>query len=480
MGQEISSSQFTEKDFIEFSSRLRDETALLKECVASGLCSEREHMIGYEVEAWLVDGNMSPAADNEGFLASLNDELACPELARFNIELNYPPLRLQRGALAQMHDDLKQFVDRAVTVAASRDEDVLLIGTLPTLAPEVLHLGNMTPLNRYRALNDQILRFRGRPVELDIVGRENLAYEHHDVMLEAATTSFQLHLQTPAAKAHRYLNASIAASFATVAVSVNSPYLFGRDLWDETRIRLFEQAIDVGGYRGAARGPLHRVSFGTSYVRDSILESFTENLEHFPVLLPRLTDEPPERFAHLRLHNGTIWRWNRPLVGFDENGQAHFRIEHRVMPSGPTVADMLANAAFFYGLVESWVQDCVDLPISFSVARDNFYQAARYGLNAKVRWENDESIAVSRLLKEWLLPRAREGLQALGVSEAEIEANLCIITERVASGRTGAAWQREFMQHHPDDWAGMTQRYLTLQHQGNPVHQWPGDHFHVS
>lgn len=480
MGQEISSAHFSDRDFAEFHARLSEETRLLNELALAGQFSERLHTVGYEVEAWLVDANMRPVPDNEAFLAELNDDLACPELARFNVELNYPPLRLRCGALERMQRDLDEFVARAVAVAESRDQLFLLIGTLPTVERAELHLGNMTPLNRYRALNEQILRFRGQPVRLDIVGREHLRYDHEDVMLEAATTSFQLHLQTPFDLAPAYLNASIAMSFATVAISVNSPYLFGFDLWDETRIPLFEQAIDVGGCRGASRGPLHRVSFGTGYARESLLECFAENLEHFPVLLPRLQDTTPDRFEHLRLHNGTIWRWNRPLVGFDDDGRPHFRIEHRVMAAGPTVADMLANAAFYYGLVEYWVANRRSLPFSFPVARDNFYQAARYGLSAHVRWENDQSFSVSRIVVHWLLPMAREGLQSLGLSTAEIDDALCIIAERVETGQTGAAWQRGYLANHPGDWIGMTRRYFELQRLGRPVHQWPGAKSDVS
>jgi hypothetical protein len=56
------------------------------------------------------------------------------------------------------------------------------------------------------------------------------------------------------------------------------------------------------------------------YARESILECFEANRTRYPVLLPAVMDEPPESLAHLRLHNGTIWRWNRPLIGFDEQG----------------------------------------------------------------------------------------------------------------------------------------------------------------
>ncbi len=476
MGQEISSAHFSEEDFSEFLARLREETQWLNACYTNGACSHQGNLAGYEVEAWLVDAAMQATPDNTAFLTALDDPLATPELALFNIELNYPPLPLQRGALDTMQRDLDAFLQRVSALAESRGEHLVMIGILPTLRRDQLNLKNMTPLNRYRALNEQILRFRGRPVHLDIVGREHLQYDHNDVMLEAATTSFQLHLQVPFERAHCYYNAAIALSFASVGVAGNSPYLFGRDLWDETRIPLFEQAIEVGGYRGVAQGPLRRVSFGSGYARHSILECFNENLEHFPVLLPRLFDTPVESMSHLRLHNGTIWRWNRPLVGFDPEGTPHFRIEHRVIPTGPTVADMLANAAFYYGLVAFHARPDRSLPLDFASARDNFYQAAKTGLGTHVRWQNGQRITLSQLVCQWLIPQAREGLQSLGISEAEIEHNLCIIAERIETGQTGAQWQRQFLQQHSGDFELMTSVYHANQQGGRPVHQWPVGH----
>jgi hypothetical protein len=197
------------------------------------------------------------------------------------------------------------------------------------------------------------------------VGREHLKLDHHDVMLESATTSFQIHIQLPLDIAHHFYNASIIASASMVALCANAPFLFGKDLWDESRIPLFEQSIETGGYDGAAHGPIKRVSFGTDYARHSIIECFIENLDHFPVLLPVDSDSPNEAFEHLRLHNGTIWRWNRPLVGFDEDGTPHIRVEHRAPAAGPTTIDSMANAAFYYGVSKSLCDEIIEKGLSF-------------------------------------------------------------------------------------------------------------------
>jgi hypothetical protein len=233
--------------------------------------------------------------------------------------------------------------------------------------------------------------------------------------------------------------------------------------------------VETGGYRGASRGPLRRVSFGSCYARESIFECFQENLEHYPVLLPRLFDSSPDRFEYLRLHNGTIWRWNRPLVGFDDDGTPHIRIEHRVIPSGPTVTDMIANAVFSYGLIENLYQEFSEPAITFSQAKHNFYQSARHGVDARMVCSCKSRTGLSKLLINNLLPRAKEGLQSLNIRSGDIEYYLEIIRERVETGRTGARWQRDFIEKHTGDFSRMTAVYLENQKQGRPVHQWDND-----
>ncbi len=331
MGQDIASSHFTEQDYAAFTERLRAETALLDQWLADGYLEQSVPTGGFELEVWLVGPDMAPAGRVEALLERLRDPLVVPELATFNAEINGTAQPLRGDALSQLAAELTATLGRCSAAAAGLDTRIGLIGILPTVAPRHLTVTHMTPRARYRALNDRILALRHeRPLTLDIQGRDRLTLEWQDVMLEAAATSFQIHLKVAAAQGARLYNASKILSAPMVAIGANSPFLFGRDLWDETRVPLFEQAVSVGG-------PIlqERVNFGFRYAKRSIMETFQANLDRYPVLMPQLMDEPLERLAHLRLHNGTIWRWNRPLIGFDESGRPHLRIEHRVLPFGP-------------------------------------------------------------------------------------------------------------------------------------------------
>lgn len=469
MGQEIEKTEFAPEDFALFHRHLQVETEMLWELERQGGLASSPPVAGLELEAWLVDQALRPAPINDRYLARLNDPLACPELARFNIELNVVPQPLRGDALSRLHRDLAELWQRAETIADELGARLLMIGILPTLQESDLSLANMSPLNRYRALNEQVLKLRGSPLHLEITGHEHLECCHDDVMLEAGTTSFQLHLQAPLDQAVALYNASLLASAATVAAGANSPYLFGKDLWAETRIPLFEQAVEIGGVGSAGSGPLKRVGFGTGYARRYLSEVFRENREHFPVLLPIVFQELPRRFAHLRLHNGTIWRWNRPLIGFDKDGVPHFRIEHRVIPSGPTLIDMIANAALYYGL--TWNLSHEPIPIPFTQARDNFYQAARHGLDAHVVWTRERRWRLRHLLVDEFLPRARKGLEQLGAG-GEGSFYLDLILERILADQTGSQWQRRYIAAHGRDFVAMTRAYLAHQRQGQPVHTW--------
>jgi gamma-glutamyl:cysteine ligase YbdK (ATP-grasp superfamily) len=468
MGQEIRTTRFSEADFARYGGRLQAETALLARLVRDNRLSSAGPCTGFELEAWLVDDGMEPVPANAEFLAAFNDELASPELARFNVEFNNRPRPLTGGVLAELHGDLLDIWTRAGRTAEALGVNLVAIGILPTVREALLDLRYISDLNRYRALNEQILAARRRqPLRLDIRGHEQLASLHADVMLEAAATSFQIHWQVPQDRIDAYFNAAILASAPVVAVSANSPFLFGKDLWAETRIPLFEQAVDTGS------GSLRRVSFGTDYARRSIVEVFEENLADLPVLLPMVSDTPPERFAHLRLHNGTIWRWNRPLVGFDPDGTPHLRIEHRVIPAGPSLVDMIANAAFFYGLTEALVAERWERDVPFAAARDNFYRAARDGLAGEAAGRGGIIRRIEAWVREDLLPLAERGLRRLRLDGTDIGPYLGIIEQRVASGQTGSEWQRRFIARHPGEFAAMTREYLNFQRGGEPVHRWP-------
>ena len=478
MGQEIRDSHFSRQDFETYRQRLKEETDLLGQWFEEGRFDPGPPVAGFELEAWLVDEALRPAPENARFIERLGSPLVFPELATFNVEFNIEPLPLRGHILSRMAAGLQQTWDQARQTAQEMGLDLTMIGILPTVTNAELSPANLSAMNRYRALNAEILRLReGRPLRLDIHGQDILRAEHGDVMLESATTSFQIHLQVAPEIATRAYNASIIASAPLLAVSANSPYLFGHDLWAETRIPLFEQSVEVGGYEQGAHGPMRRVSFGSGYVRHSLQEVFMENLEHFPVLLPVLFDEPIERLDHLRLHNGTLWRWNRPLIGFtptDEGEIPHLRIEQRVVPAGPSVVDAVANAAFFYGLCWSLSQqpEAPEARLPFATARDNFYAAARLGLDAHLIWLDGSKQPAQSLLLRTLLPLASQGLEGLGIERGEAERYLGIIETRVKNACNGAAWQRAFVARFGPDMTALLGAYLERQHSGEPVHTW--------
>jgi hypothetical protein len=471
MGQEIAGGGFGEADFARFGEQLARETALLRDLHASGKLSGGGPRIGLELEAWLIDRNYFPAPHNQSFLQRLGDPFVVPELSRFNIEVNALPGTLAGEGLLAMEQHLEATWQRCVANAHEDVDTVVAIGTLPTLRESDLSLDNMTPSNRYAARNTEMIRLRdGRPLRIDIDSHheefEHLKTEHLDCMLEAATTSFQLHLQVPPADLTAHLNASMVLSGPLVALAANSPFLFGKPLWHETRIAIFEQAIEQAGDDAA----LHRVTFGTGYAGDDPTTIFAENLASYPALLP-IGGENDADFACLRLHNGTIWRWNRPIVGFDDDGTPHLRIEQRVMPAGPSVIDMVANAAFFYGAVFRLGARCAKPELPFEDARSNFYAAAKHGIGAELAWSDGGRYPARELLSR-LAPMAREGLREQGVAPHLIDRYLDVIDARIASGRNGATWQLEHFRRHGDLFQ-LTADYLEHQRSGMPVHEWP-------
>ena len=471
MGQEIDSTRFDDADYALFGQRLREETAILANWFRDGVFADTDPRAGFELEAWLIGADANATALNEEYLRQLDNPLVVPELARFNIELNSSPQVLTGGAFRAMEQELEATWAACSDTARRFDARPVMVGILPTVRRRDLTLANMSPMKRYRALNEQVLRLRdGHPIVLDISGRDTLSITHGDVMLESAATSFQIHLKVRPAEATRFYNLSKILSAPMVGVTSNSPWLFGRQLWEETRIPLFEQSVSVGGSDYSKR-----VTFGMRYVRESVMECFTANLERYPILLPTVLDSDPDELAHLRLHNGTIWRWSRPLIGFDNDGKPHLRIEHRVVPSGPTVIDSIANAALFYGLIFALSQEDTDYPqqLPFEVARRNFYAAARQGLAAEIDWPAaGRRIGLQALFEQELLPMAARGLTTLGIDADDIERLMRVVTSRVTSGQTGAVWQRAWVDRHGADMPALVEAYLERQQAGAPVGEW--------
>ena len=474
MGQDIEKGEFNDADFEQYQHRLNDEMDLLRELFENHVFESKHEVAGYELEAWLVDQSTQPAPINQAFISKLSNPLVVHELSRFNVELNSEPHELSGEVLSLMQAELSELWLQCDEAASSFDSRLAMIGTLPVLDDSHLTIANMSEVERYRALNEQVLKLRhGKPIKLDIIGRDHLQSSHLDVMLEAAATSFQIHLQMQPENAVRCYNASVLASAPLLAAAANSPILFGKDLWDESRIPLFEQAVNTDSDGVIGHTGHSRVTFGHAWCKDSVLELFEENIELYPVLLPTVSEVDKQELWHLRMHNGTIWRWNRPLIGVDD-GVHHLRIEQRVVPAGPTIVDMIANAAFYFGLTTGLAkeQTAPESLIDFEQVKHDFYLVAKRGLQADINWPGEQRQSVRDLMLEKLIPAAEQGLAELSISQRDINYYLGVFQARVESGMNGSSWQRAYIGHHDCSMQEMTEAYIHNQQSLKPVHEW--------
>lgn len=470
LGEEIPAFKYSKDDYREFDRRLKQETELLDSWCQDDKMSATGFSGGYELEAWMVDDDFRPLPKNDEFIAALDNPLVVPELSKFNLEFNGPPVELSGHALSKMHSDLDYLWKQAGDEAGKMGAKLMRIGILPTVVESEMCEDNMSKGKRYKAINEQIFKLRkGKPINLKIGQNDGIDSIHQDVMLEAATTSFQVHLKTPIDLSADFYNASKMASGPLVGMGANSPFLFGRNLWAETRIPLFESAVSVGKWDYC-----ERVTFGMLYLEDSIMEAFQSNRRRYPVLLPTLFDTPAEELRHLKLLNGTIWRWNRPIVGFDQDGTPHFRVEQRVLPAGPTTIDEIANAAFYYGLVQKFVGEMPDLiwDMPFAQSRDNFYKCALNGIDANLEWCDGSVGSLKLLVSKVLLAKARKGLNILGLNQADIDLYMGVIEGRVRTGQNGAVWQRKYAIKCGGAMDELCAAYYEHQQSGKPVHEW--------
>jgi CBS domain-containing protein len=436
--------------------------------------------IGAEQEMFLVDSAMRPAPIAVELLESLNDPRFTTEIARFNLEANLPPTFVGAGMLDGLHSALSDVISTASRAARDRRARVVLTGILPTLSVADLKLENLSPNPRYRALNDTLLAMRGEPFHVRIEGIDHFDMRHENVLFEACTTSFQLHLQvTPETFASLY-NLAQAISAPLLAAAANSPLLMGHRLWRETRIPLFDRATDPRSEASRRRRQPSRVRFGDRWIERSILELHHEDAARYPIVVlpPSVPDEGVPKLRSLCAHTGTVWRWNRGCYGVTE-GRPHLRIENRVVPAGPTVADEVANAALFYGLMSELphAYGRIEPRLAFDDAERNFFAAAREGLLSQLVWLDGAHVKATDLLLHELVPLARRGLARMGLDEAEIERHLGVVAARVKAMQTGADWSLasyaglgEANRERRDRSlvAGMLER----QERGEPVHRW--------
>ncbi|HWH01289.1 MAG TPA: glutamate--cysteine ligase, partial [Pilimelia sp.] len=449
-------------------------------------------LTGLEIELNLVDALGQPAMRNAQVLTAIADPDFQTELGQFNVEINVPPRRLSGAGLTDFEDQVRASLNAADQRAGSVGARLAMIGILPTLRPPHLTQETLSANPRYALLNEQIFAARGEDLRIHIDGVERLVATAGSIAPEAACTSTQLHLQVSPAEFPAYWNAAQAIAGIQVALGANAPFLFGRQLWAETRIPLFEQTTDTRAEELKAQGVRPRVWFGERWIT-SVFDLFEENVRYFPALLPVCDDEDPVQVLHrgdiprlseLRLHNGTVYRWNRPVYDVVHD-RPHLRVENRVLPAGPTVVDTVANAAFYYGLVRvlAEAERPVWTQMSFSAAEENLHTCARHGIAAQVYWPGLGYLPVTELVLRRLLPLAARGLDAWQVDPADRDRLLDVIAARCRTGRNGAAWQTQVLQRmeaeenveRPEALRRLLLRYLDHMHSNTPVHEWPVD-----
>lgn len=490
MGLEIDREEFAEEDYEVFARRLGDNLIALERLLARPGFGTGPATLGAELEFSLIDAGGRPALCNRAVLDDARNPNLTLETDRFDLECTTAPVELAGQPFSALGADLQRTLAAARAAAARRGVRITTIGILPTLEKSDLESEALTQSTRYRALSAGIRRLRGAPFEMRIRGEESLAVTCDDITFEGAATSLQVHLKVPPEDFVDAYNAAQIAIAPVLAISANSPLLLGRRLWDETRIALFRQSVDERPDAEPDDWRPSRVSFGHGWVRCGAFELFAESVNLHPPLIPIVYDQDPlavpeggvPSLAELRLHQGTVWRWNRPVYEATDGG--HVRIEMRALPSGPTMTDMLANAALLVGVVLALAPHARRLvtALTFGQARRNFYEAARRGVDAEVLWPADEApsprpVRVLELVSR-LLPLAREALLRHGVAATEVDRLLAVIEARVARGTSGARWQTrtlaacERKATRDEAIREMLARYVDLAPGQVPVHEW--------
>jgi hypothetical protein len=490
MGQQVAARSFTREDRQRYRLKVRACLDVFARMLSEARFHPERRSFGLEIELNLTDDSGEPAMANAVVLAAIADPRFQTELGRFNIEINIAPRLLGGGVLTDLERDARASLNHAEERARTVGAHMMIIGILPTVQARHLHGESFSAEPRYSLLNEQIFAARGEDLEIAIVGVERLSTHADTIAPEAACTSVQLHQQVEIEAFAAYWNAAQAIAGVQVAVAANSPFFYGQELWRETRIALFEQATDTRPEELKLQGVRPRVWFGERWIT-SIFDLFEENVRYFPALLPICEPEDPletlERgdvphLGELRLHNGTIYRWNRPIYDVVDD-QPHVRVENRVLPAGPTVVDIFANAAFYYGLVRVLAED--ERPVwsqmSFSAAEENFHAGAREGLGAHLYWPGLGQVPAAELVLRRLLPLAHEGLRRWGIEAADRERLLGIIERRCVMLRNGASWQSQVFHRLYDDQGMeraealrmMIRRYREHMHSNVPVHDWP-------
>ena len=491
MGQDVDARTFTREDRTAYRAKVRRCLDVFARMLSEYDFSVSHPHVGIEIEFNLIDHDGRPALKNAEVLEAIADPAFQTELGLYNIEINVPPSRLDGDGLADLEESIRRDLNEAQDKAGLVGANLVMVGILPTLEDSHMAGDAISANPRYSLLSEQILNARGEDIEIVIDGVDRLDTTADTIVPEAACTSTQLHLQVEPDEFAPAWNASQAIAGVQLAIGANSPFLLGKQLWHETRIALFEQATDTRSDELKTQGVRPRVWFGERWIT-SVFDLFEENVRYFPSLLPIVEDEDPlvefdagrvPTLAELRLHNGTIYRWNRPIYDVADN-RPHLRVENRVLPAGPSVVDTLANAAFYFGVVKTLSQS--DRPVwsqlSFKAAEENFHVAARNGIESDLYWPSVGTVPARELVLRNLLPLAHAGLEQCGVATGIKDSLLSVIEQRCITGRNGSTWLiGEFERQLASDTdraralRATTVRYEENMHANTPVHTWAED-----
>ncbi len=477
------------EEIAKFTKYLLRDVQALEYMIKNGWFEKSATHIGAEQEFCLVDENYKPYPHNLEIMAEAKMDNLSPELAKFNLETNVTPQKFEGKALSKMEKEILEDLEKVRKVAKKHKADIIITGILPTVRKFDIESENITPIPRYFALMDALREMRGEEFIINIVGIDELNMKLDSGLIEAANTGFQVHLQVSAENFAKRYNIAQAIAGIVMAPAVNSPLLFGKRLWRETRIALFQQAIDTRVSSEHIRDRHPRVTFGTRWVDESILDIYKEDILRYRVLLGAHIPHDSLEYVKkgkvpvlkaLTVHNSTIYRWNRPVYGISPNGKPHLRIEARMFPAGPTVADELANAAFWLGLMEAYFNKIDDIRkhVKFEDVKDNFYSAASTGLGKRFKWFDGKSYYADDLILNEMIDVAREGLQSRNIDKDDIDRYLGIIEERVKSSQTGANWMLSTYSKFKDSASReeimtlLTSSSVKYQKKDIPVHKW--------
>ena len=471
------------KDFLR---HLLHDVQALDVMVDKGMFEKGITRIGAEQEFFIVDKNFKPSRMGPEILAKIVDPHFTTELARYNLEINLDPLTLEKNCFSRTEKELSTLIQQADKVASSFGDSIILTGILPSIDLRAIEMDYLTPNPRYSALGEIVKRMRGQDFELNINGVDELLLAHTNILFEACNTSFQVHLQTSAEDFVDQYNWAQTIAGPVLAIATNSPLLFGRELWSETRITLFQQSVDMRRRLHSLRERQQRVSLGHKWIR-SITEVYKDDISRYPLIFLTQIEKDSLEVLHqgqipelkaLRIHNGTIWKWNRPCYGIMD-GKPHLRIENRYIPSGPTIIDEVSNMAFWVGLMKAMPAEYKNIweKADFEDAKENFYKAARIGIQTGMTWEHS-IMPAQQLVLDILLPLAKKGLEKCNIAPEDITRYLNVIEDRTRSAKTGSRWMingfRTLKKKMGRDEAAVTltaamhKRRLTTK----PVHRW--------